>query len=829
MNELYQEQAQIELSMRAGGIDRYHMSYQRNVENKRETNNRPVNRLLSAAHVSFADSIDELKTKPIKRGKNLSAISLLLKLDTDIIAHLTLRLVLDSITQRISLTTVAYKIAALLQDEYNFQQYAIEYPERAACTFAFTQENDSYEYKVRKAEKGMALANYEKEIWDQQLKLKLGLLLIDALIASTGLIQTTLIQHKRGFKTSYIVEATDKTIEWMRTENTRVETLLPLYLPTVVPPTPWKTVYGGGYLTDAVKPLPLVKNQSPKYLRELEKIDMPVVYDALNALQNTAWKINDDILTIIHAYERNRLQDGLTEYEYEKLGLGLTIMLPQRPEWLDKSLKPEDMTHEQYELFKAWKHETARIKIINAQSRSKTGAYIRTIIVAERFRKYERIYFPHQLDWRGRAYPTPLYLQPQGSDVQRALLLFADAKPIDTQEQADWLAIHGAGLWGVDKIPFNERVEWVNKHEQEIIACAVDPFSNRFWQEAEKPWSALAFAFEWCSFKAHGWGYPSRLPVQMDGTCNGLQNFSAMLRDEIGGEAVNLVPSERPQDIYQRVADVVIARVDNDAAQGHDLAQRWQGHITRKVCKRPVMTLAYGARRYGYIDMILDDTINGWDRHTYPFEKYDQDTNKTRDLGFQAAQYLGNIIWESVGEVVIAAREAMDWLQSCAKQTAKHNTPIYWKTPSGFLVRQAYHKPQTIVVNTTFRKARLRTQLHVGELGLDKRKQSAGIAPNWVHSLDASHLALTIVSAIKHGIHSFCMIHDSYGTHAANAPAMSRILRDAFADMYQSHDVVSDIARDLSALLPDDESLPPQPKPGNLDLDVVRFSPYFFA
>ena len=47
------------------------------------------------------------------------------------------------------------------------------------------------------------------------------------------------------------------------------------------------------------------------------------------------------------------------------------------------------------------------------------------------------------------------------------------------------------------------------------------------------------------------WGttatYPSRLPVQIDGSCNGLQHYAALGRDARGGGAVNLLPSERPQ------------------------------------------------------------------------------------------------------------------------------------------------------------------------------------------------------------------------------------------------------------------------------------------
>lgn len=60
----------------------------------------------------------------------------------------------------------------------------------------------------------------------------------------------------------------------------------------------------------------------------------------------------------------------------------------------------------------------------------------------------------------------------------------------------------------------------------------------------------------------------SKLPVALDGSCSGIQHFSAMLRDEIGGNAVNLIPAELPQDVYGMVAKKVIEQAQADAASG---------------------------------------------------------------------------------------------------------------------------------------------------------------------------------------------------------------------------------------------------------------------
>lgn len=88
--------------------------------------------------------------------------------------------------------------------------------------------------------------------------------------------------------------------------------------------------------------------------------------------------------------------------------------------------------------------------------------------------------------------------------------------------------------------------------------------------------------------------YESRLPVQQDGTCNGLQHYAALGGDESGAAAVNLIGANKPGDVYGAVAQVVSSLVDQDAANGDSLAQALQGKITRKTVKQTVMTTVYG-------------------------------------------------------------------------------------------------------------------------------------------------------------------------------------------------------------------------------------------
>src|SRR5690606_34581180 len=138
--------------------------------------------------------------------------------------------------------------------------------------------------------------------------------------------------------------------------------------------------------------------------------------------------------------------------------------------------------------------------------------------VAKKFVEYDAIYFPHNLDFRGRAYPLPPLLSPQGDDQAKSLLTFSRGEPLG-DDGAFWLAVHLANTFGVDKVSFEDRVAWVEEHEEQILDSALSPLDGqRFWTDADSPWCALAACFEWLGYKYHGKDYVSHLPIALDGS-----------------------------------------------------------------------------------------------------------------------------------------------------------------------------------------------------------------------------------------------------------------------------------------------------------------------
>jgi DNA-directed RNA polymerase, mitochondrial len=74
-------------------------------------------------------------------------------------------------------------------------------------------------------------------------------------------------------------------------------------------------------------------------------------------------------------------------------------------------------------------------------------------------------------------------------------------------------------------------------------------------------------------------------------------------------------------------------------------------------------------------------------------------------------------------------------------------------------------------------------------------KQSTAFPPNFIHSLDATHMMLSAIACHRAGL-EFASVHDSYWTHACDVDSMSMILRDAFIKLHKM-DVMTKLRDEL--------------------------------
>jgi DNA-directed RNA polymerase len=580
----------------------------------------------------------------------------------------------------------------------------------------------------------------------------------------------------------------------------------PYFLPCVEKPKDWVSVNDGGFHTREMRRLmPWVVKCSPSMRDNFRDGDLKQELAAINALQSVEWKVNNDMLDAIREVAKH--------FDMEEILSQAEIPKPAKPAWLTDSMKKEDMDGTQLEEFVQWKHSVAEWHTDRKIRGTKLGRFYNAMRIAAKFAPYEKIWFVYFLDFRSRKYVQSTGISPQGSDLQKALLHFATGKALSTPDSIRWFKIAGANRWGYDKVSLEDRAKWVDERDELIRAFAADPISNRGWAEADSPLQFLAWCMEYAAWRDSPATFLSRIAVGMDGSCNGLQNFSAMLRDELGGRATNLVPSPLPNDIYQMVADrTALSLAVQAAVDTSGFCHVWLSHgMNRTLVKRSVMTLPYGSTRYSCAEFIVQDYLKAGKVPEFEKSQYNA-----------AANYLSHPVWDAIGDVVVKAREAMVWLQKGARQIIREGADeVRWVTPTGFPALQMYWEDSVHQIHTKLcGGARLKVHAEVDTPDVNRHKN--GIAPNFVHSLDAAHLTLTVNAAKARGIDSLAMIHDDYGTHAADAQALYHVIREEFVGMYERHDMLLEFWERYP-------TLPAPPAPGQLDIRQVLDSPYFFS
>jgi DNA-directed RNA polymerase len=406
------------------------------------------------------------------------------------------------------------------------------------------------------------------------------------------------------------------------------------------------------------------------------------------------------------------------------------------------------------------------------------------------------------------------------------LLKFAEPKPLG-KDGFFWLKVSLANLLGKDKLPFDERVAFVDASRDWIMKVAQDPLTPqniKHWANADDgPWQALARCFELAEVWRTGdeEGFLSYLPVHLDGSCNGLQHYAALGRDQFGALAVNVLPSDRPQDVYTIVLGIVKEKVQHDAhiadndssGKNGQLARRLieLGVLQRKVVKQTIMTICYGVTTVGAKQQVQGHLASLVADQVGPEE-----------LSILAS-YLSKLVLKSIGEVFERAMAIKAWFDTATQHLNQLEMPTAWFSPIGLACVQPYKKMQKVECVTKRQKVTLAQE---DGPKVDKARQRMGFPPNFIHSLDATHMMITAEGCQHQGI-AFAGVHDSFWTHACDVPALNRIIRSAFIELH-SQPLLQELYEDLHVRLGGLE-LPEPPAQGQLDLTAVSNSPYFFS
>ena len=745
--------------------------------------------------------------------------------DVDTLAYIGLNTCFDSVLSFGSLTSTASKIGRRIELE-NFALGLSQFDStlHKRITSQVTKDHTSQVYRIKAARIIASKEGYKPAKWSAKDCVVVGGPILSAVLSASDLF-TTFDMNPATTNTKMVIGLTEEARANLFQMETDASWAEPMYGPLVIPPQPWTSFNTGCYYDFALSSsVPLVRGANREQRKAIQhhfdKFGTPDYAKALNAVQATPLMINDDVLSVLEWATENRLSFG-------KFPEMIAPAFPKTPENIAE-MDPEIAMQLKKDQ-KAW-HGKAR------EADANQGNMYAVLKTANEMTEYPEFWLPWNFDFRGRLYPVSTFNYHRDDHV-KALFTLANGKAVDG-ETRDWLSIHLANCGDFGKISkqsFADRISWVADHHDQIMATAAD-FKATFdwWRQADKPFQFLAAVYEYAKLQSD----PDtlvHLPPAMDGTNSGVQHYSSALRNEDDGMLVNLVPSDKCQDVYASVAAVSTRLLQ--AMAGDPIADAWLAFgVGRKEVKRNTMTYGYSSVERGFCDQILEDLMAPLRRDVAHgrLDKHPFGDNKSQ---VKHAALLAKVNYQAVQEVVKSVADGMKFLQELTDAVSKEDKTLRWQTPCGFPVVQSYKKwikkrVRIYLWDRQIKKERW-TQLTIREenpFKIDTKKMRSAVAANAVHSLDSAHMINTILMALDNGVEDFFVIHDSFATTCADTWTMYHCVRHAFVDQYEGGCFFEEIRSQVAQRVSDpNKVLPPVPTKGSLDIRGVLESEYCFS
>ena len=737
-------------------------------------------------------------------NKRRNLIKLISNEDTDLLSYAVLSVILNNMLKgfgSMSVTHLATQLIYTLNQTLLYNRLTVDNPKlKAYIGYEFRRAN-----KRRKQyllEKNIKALKYSEDNTTKKELFQASLHLLELLILSGANIVETFVQVEGGRKCKTInkVRLTKEALSVIESIDTSylVEKTTP-YKPLLCPPKPFKSIKDGGYY---VLHSPLIKKMvNTRYNKAVEEADLREVIRIVNKYQETPWRVNTYMMELIGSV-----------YTSNTGAFGIPLSTPRTIE--EVCPKPSE-TLEGEEWGKWNKQRQDWLIKLDSEGGHRLELALGLGTAKWLVEEGNKFWYTYQLDYRGRVYPKESYFNIQKGKAIKAMLEFGEGAYL-TPDGVRWLKIHIANMYGLDKQPYEERVQWTDDNYNQLMQIASNPMEHRaFIELADSP---LEFIAACKAYEQHLMGEKVHLPIQLDATCSGIQMYSGLLRDEEGARSVNVIGQHR-EDIYQRVADMsellleqndydpIVSFKDSEGVVRSVLATKaaneLKSNITRKLVKQPTMTVPYSVTYIGMSDQI------------YTQLKDLQDKGKAfwTEETWVVNRVLTQLISKAIYLVVDGARKGQDYLVSLGgslKESALWYTPLY-----NFPVYQNVLEPMSQRLTTPFGSLTVK----LGTYKFNKRRQRQRIAPNFIHSIDST----VLLGVIDRQTSLLGTVHDCFLVPPNAGYEVQTNYKEAFIEVMEAGPLRL-IQQQLDPL----ETIE-FPEYGTLDLEEVRQSEYIIS
>jgi len=431
------------------------------------------------------------------------------------------------------------------------------------------------------------------------------------------------------------------------------------------------------------------------------------------------------------------------------------------------------------------------------------------------FNKNNPIFKPCHFDATGRMHPFGIENSVAGNMLVRSMYEFYEGSELTESGKLK--------LWEYLRSVTGFENETNEELEKFVSAVSKDPLETvENWSKVKNPMLTLATVFELEKLLVHEnmektfgdeqflvWPpFVTHLPISIDGSCNGLQHFSAITKDEKIGKYVNLVDTEK-HDLYTSFAKLI----STDCRQKLKVLPA-DFELPRNTVKFSILAIPYGISESGLFDNFNEELKN----QKFLASAFHGPKNlkkikmlKSTDQITQIARFLSCSVRKhkhSLGKPVklsAVLNEIMDLLSALDIQPK-----VSFLEPGD----QGESKIHHLSSNKDFNSHLIQFNSHNKTLGYKQLEKYVGVnrtsikrtrqkyCPHLIQYLDSYHLRSTIEKVMDLGVPVFG-IHDSIWTTASNIDLVSEIVREQFHELYSTNDVIELMKMDFLKLCED--------------------------
>ncbi|KAG8308448.1 hypothetical protein J6590_002535 [Homalodisca vitripennis] len=142
-----------------------------------------------------------------------------------------------------------------------------------------------------------------------------------------------------------------------------------------------------------------------------------------------------------------------------------------------------------------------------------------------------------------------------------------------------------------------------------------------------------------------------------------------------------------------------------------------------------------------------------------------------------------------------STKEIQDWFTECARLVSQIcGQNMEYVTPLGLPVVQHYSRQLKRPDLNNKQLGHLQDYFPIDMFERPNvMKQKNAFPPNFIHSLDSSHMMLTSIFSEQRGL-TFVSVHDCYWTHANTVHIMNQICREQFVALH-SQPILEDLSK----------------------------------